>query len=546
MKTDTSGMQLRDYVSVLRRRRWILLLVTLLVVGSALVASLLQTPVYQARARLLLEQSQSPFDVVPQWQPDFVETEIQIVTSAPVQTEVRKRIGSAPPISAIAVGTTSVVELRAESTSPQRAATIANTYAEAYTDFRRQQAIDNLLTAGREIQSKIDALQKEIDELAARLAEIPSCTGANPPPSCAEREALQRDRDAKISQISPFRQKLDQLQVDVSLKDGGSRLVSPATVPTEPIRPRPVRNGLLALGIGLVLGVALAFLFEHLDDSIKTKEDLERQVPDVDVLAIIPMVVGWKKGETLVVSRSEPSSPAAEAYRTLRTSLQFISVNRTVRTLQVTSPAASEGKSSTTANLAVAMARAGKQVIAVSCDLRRPRLHQFFGVSNTVGFTSVLLGEVSLGAAIQEAPNEPRLRVLASGPLPPNPSELLSSARAAELLSVLREHVDIVLIDCPPVLPVTDATVLADRVDATLLVVTAGSTTRKQVSRTVEILRQVNAPLIGAVLNGVSTEAAYGYAEYYYRYEPAPANGNGSRRGSKPRRRAKAGESHRG
>ncbi len=535
VQSDSPGMYLRDYVSVLRRRKWLVLLAMVLVFASALAVSLLQTPVYQGQARLLLQRNISPFDANNTWlNPTLVSTEIQIIESEPVRAAVMKRLGPVPRISASSVGDTTVIQLEAESTSPERAASVTNAYADAYIEFRRQQEVEALAAAGQEIQLKIDQLQKEIDDLGGRIAAIPACTGTNPPPGCSERESLQRDRDAKIAQQVPFKQRLDQLQVDLSLKSGGAQVVSRALMPEEPIRPRPVRNALLGLGVGLVLGIALAFLFEHLDDSIKTKEDFERVARDTPVLGIIPAVAGWKRGETFVVSQAEPSSPAAEAYRTLRTSIEFIGVNRPLKLLQITSPSASEGKSTTTANLAVALARAGKQVVVVSCDLRRPRLHDFFGVSNTVGFTSVLLGEVSLSEAIQEVPNEPRLRVLASGPLPPNPSELLSAPRTDEVLSVLRNHVDVVIVDCPPVLPVTDAAVVSSKVDATLLVVTAGTTARKQLSRTLEILRQVDAPLIGAVLNGVSTELAYGYSEYYYRYEPVVTNGNGSRKRSKP------------
>src|SRR5205085_11256674 len=158
----------------------------------------------------------------------------------------------------------------------------------------------------------------------------------------------------------------------------------------------------------------------------------------------------------------------------------------------------------------------------VDCDLRRPRVHDFFGLSNEVGFTSVLLGEVALAEAIQDIPGERMMMMLRSGVLPPNPSELLSSRRTVQVLSALQAESDIVLLDCPPVLPVTDASVLSARVDATLLVTTAGQTTRKAMSRAVELLRQVDAPLVGTVFNGVSDQEAYGYAykySYYYRRE---------------------------
>jgi capsular exopolysaccharide synthesis family protein len=183
----------------------------------------------------------------------------------------------------------------------------------------------------------------------------------------------------------------------------------------------------------------------------------------------------------------------------------------------MTSPSAGEGKTTIIANLGVCLAQAGQRVIIACCDLRRPRLHEFFGLDNAVGFTSVLLGQMPAFAALQPVAGEPNLSILASGPLPSNPSELLSTDRAAEVLAALRGEADIVLIDSPPLLPVTDAAVLTRLVDGTVLVVTVGSTTRKQISQALEVLGQVDAPLIGTVLNNVSAEGSY-----YYKYEPDP------------------------
>ena len=211
----------------------------------------------------------------------------------------------------------------------------------------------------------------------------------------------------------------------------------------------------------------------------------------------------------------------------------------------MTSPNASEGKTTTLSNLAVAFAASGLRTVVVDCDLRRPRLHAFFRVANTTGFTSVLLGNVGLTKALQPVRGQERLLVLASGPLPPNPSELLSSRRAAELFQSLSSQADVVLVDSPPCLPVTDALVLSQRVDSTILVTTAGTTTQKAAARAVEMLLQVNAPLAGAVLNGVSVESGYGRYTYgYSAAQPAPEahqNGNGKveELGRRARRRSR-------
>jgi capsular exopolysaccharide synthesis family protein len=170
-----------------------------------------------------------------------------------------------------------------------------------------------------------------------------------------------------------------------------------------------------------------------------------------------------------------------------------------------------DGKSTTVANLAAVMAQAGQRVVVVSCDLRRPRAHHFFGLPNDPGFTSVLLGQCSLLDAVQRVPQLPNIVLVPSGPVPPNPSELLASKKAKQLFEQLESAADLVIIDCPPVLPVTDAQVLSEVADAVLLVVAAGRTTGREVQHAVRGLEQVNAPLIGTVFNDSKSGAQYGY-----------------------------------
>jgi succinoglycan biosynthesis transport protein ExoP len=520
MPSEVGGgeLELRDYLHVLRRRRWVVIATMLVVTAAALVASLVQRPVYEGTAELLLElrAPESIFDPNTGQRYDSaraVDTEIEVLKSEPVRAAVRRELRTAPAVSATPVGDTDVIEVRARSTEPKEAAAVANAYANAYIDFRRQKAVDTLLAAGKEIQETVADLQRQIDGLDAQVNSAP------PPVRAQLEQSMVSSRQSLLSQQSLFRQKLEQLQVDAALKSGGAQVVTPASVPDSPVEPTPKRDAALALTVGLMLGVGLAFLFDYLDDSLKTKEDVERVTPGVPALALIPAVTTWKnREEPQVVSISEPKSPAAEAYRVLRTSIQFLSLDRPMRTIQVTSPAVSEGKSTTIANLGYALANAGQNVVIVCCDLRRPRIHKFFGLDNAVGLTSVMLGEVPLDAALQDVLDVERLQVLASGPPPPNPAELLSSRRAVEVITAAQARADVVLVDCPPVLPVTDAAVLSSRVDATLLVATAGRTTRRELQRAYELLAQVDAPIIGTVLNGVKGEGAYGYYRYAYAY----------------------------
>lgn len=542
--------ELRDYLQILRRRKTVIALSVAITLGIALVLSYSQKPRYAASAKLLLRtrSTESLFQTDAQSAGDpsrAVETEIEVIGTEPVQDLVRKKIGSAPAVQVRQVGRTDLVIMRAESTDPKRASLIANTYANAYIDFRRKQAFDTLSAASEEVQTKISDIQKQIDNLGATTANLPQCVDSRTTPdACTQRTAAEATvaarRTTLISQLGLFQQRLDQLQVDTALASGGAQLVTPASTPAEPFEPTPLRNGILAVMLGLLFGVGVAFVVDYLDDTIKGKEDFERAVPGLGVLGLIPMVTDWKSKETSrVVSLTEPTSPTAEAYRILRTSIQFLGIDHQVRLIQVTSASAQEGKSTTLSNLAVAFASSGLRTVAVCCDLRRPRLHEFFGLDNAIGFTSVLLGNVALSKALQPVHGQDRLLLLASGPLPPNPAELLSSGRAADLLRNLASQADIVLIDSPPVLPVTDSLVLSQRVDTTLLVSSAGITTRKAAHRAAEMLHQVNAPLVGAVLNRVSEASGYGsYSARYYTADPVVPHNGTDRSGNGAQKRA--------
>lgn len=514
---QSSEMDLRGYLAVLNRRRVIGIVTIAVVLGASLLYSYLQEPVYAGKALILLQPrtEESPFDPNTGQRTDpgrVVSTEIEILLGPGVREDVRQRSGSAPSVSARSVGATDVIAVTARNTDPQRAADVANLYANAYIDFKRKRAVDDLLAAAKEIQASLNDIQRQIDALDAQVA------AAAPNLQQLARDSTSAQKTALVQQLGLFKQTLDQLQVSARLRTGGAQLVGSAPVPTTPVSPRPVRDAILALFVGAMLATLLCFFAEHLDDSLETQQDLERLAGTVPVIALIPAVRGWKpKDSPRLIAMEDPRAAASEAYRTLRTAIQFIAIEHPMGVVQVTSPQASEGKSTTLANLAVTLATSGQRVIVVCCDLRRPRIHKFFGLSNDVGLTSVLVGSTPLRAALQSVPNVPNLKIIASGPLPPNPSELLSSTRTADLLAALRTQADMVLLDSPPILPVSDALVLFRHVDATLMVFSALATKRKHGIAALAKARQVDAPLVGAVLNGVSTRsgAGYGYAYGY-------------------------------
>ncbi|HZJ26663.1 MAG TPA: CpsD/CapB family tyrosine-protein kinase, partial [Acidimicrobiia bacterium] len=252
---------------------------------------------------------------------------------------------------------------------------------------------------------------------------------------------------------------------------------------------------------------------ESLDDSIKTPDDLERHADGIPFLGDLPRADTKRSGDRVLVALDDPDSVPAEAFRSLRTSLQVVQLRQPLQTLLITSAASGEGKSTVAANLAVTLARANKKVVLVDLDLRKPTIAQIFGLPPDQGFSSVLLGEREVEDAMFTVAVQPGtpLRVLPAGTAPANPSELLGTKWLGELLARIRTEADIVLIDSPPLLRVTDSMVLAPQVDGVLLVTRSGVTSQRSLTRATGMLAQAGAPTIGAVLNDVHGRAGYGY-----------------------------------
>lgn len=295
-----------------------------------------------------------------------------------------------------------------------------------------------------------------------------------------------------------------------------------AEAPHRPFKPNLKINLLLAMVLGLMGGIALAFLFEHLDDTIKVPDDLERLV-GIPVLGIIPAVKesrGKAESQSLAMSaHRDPRSAFAEAYRSVRTALQFSTPEGPPRVLSVTSSVASEGKSTTSLSLAIHFAQAGKQTLLIDADLRNPSLHRNLELDNDYGLTNYLAGAAKPVDIAKPISPIPHLFVIPSGPLPPNPAELLSTPKMLSLLSNAAEKFDQVILDCPPVLGLADALILGNMSGGTLLVVEAGSTRRGHVQGALKRLRSARTRVIGGLLAKLSNQGnAYGYQQGYYYY----------------------------
>lgn len=539
MPASDDQIDLRGYLAIVRRRKVWVLGTALVVVAVALVFSLLQTPQYRSTAEVQINAGGRE-EVFTGIKPTFskeqsdnlVAGELAFMDSQRVRNAVAKRLGYVPDVSVERRGSTLVMYVASTDPEPEKAAREAGAYAQAYVDTVTSGRGDQLRGTRDEVAKSLSDVEADLEEVSRPIVALQEDIAAAT--SIPEQQRLQReliDVTTRLSgEVDPLRARAGRLRIDLdnlnnAIDDtsfGGPEIISPATPSNNQSSPLVGRNVGVALLLGLVLGLVAAFLKDYFDDSITTHDDLEAAAGRLPPLALVPDAEGWRDRATaMVVSMEKPNAVASEAYRSLRTSLQFIGLDRPLGLVQLTSSEPGEGKTTTVANLGVQLARTGLRVVIVDCDLRKPRLHKFFDVGNEVGFTSVLLGQLSPAEAMMAVGSEPNLVILPSGPIPPNPSELLSSERAAKVLRDITEQADVVLVDSPPVLPVSDPLVLAGLVDAVVLVVRSGRARRRNVHHAVEQLRQINAPLIGAVLNSVGDDARYEMVAYGYGYKDA-------------------------
>lgn len=328
--------------------------------------------------------------------------------------------------------------------------------------------------------------------------------------------ALQQEADKNQQLYDVLLQRLKETDITSNLRSNNLRIVDTATFPKLPVKPNVPVNLALALLLGLVGGIGLAFFFEYLDNTIKTQDDVDRYL-HWPLLGVVPAIGADDAGVNRdLFAHNFPKSTVAESLRSVRTSIDFIAATRALPTLMVTSATPLEGKSTTSCNLGVTLAQTGQRVVLIDTDLRRSRLHKTFGVPNERGFSNLLLGASDL-ASIALQTQVPNLWVIPSGPLPPNPSELLGSRRMDEIIALLQARFDRVIFDTPPVMPVTDAIVLGRKVAGTVFVIKAGKVARDIATEARRRLADVNLEVLGVVLNAVDASmGGYGYQYTYY------------------------------
>ena len=357
------------------------------------------------------------------------------------------------------------------------------------------------------LSAKIAALQREITARLQRAKTLPRLE--------KNLTRLIQDAELKKATYEMLVDKFHTLQISEQLTLANSQFVSKARVTKRPVKPRKAINAALFLLLGMLCSAGIVFMVEYLDDRIHDQEYAEKLTGLVTLTSIPELAAEDPK----LIAQSERHSPFLESFRILRNNIGFAGIDRSLKLLAVTSPGPGEGKSTTCANLAIAMAMDGKRVVIMDCDFHRPSMHTLLQVPREVGFTSVLTGKATLEQAVV-ATEFDDVFLLPTGPLPPSASELLNLKQSRNLFQRLADEYDLVIIDCPPCTVLSDVQVISTVVDKMVIVVAADRTLKTGLRVTIGALAQVQAPLLGMVLNRIDISGRrYGYYyNYYYSY----------------------------
>jgi non-specific protein-tyrosine kinase len=580
-------MELLLYWKIVKKRLWLIVLLGVVAAASAAYFGLQQVPLYSTSTTLYLNlrvpspllpyQPQTSAETLSNTYVEFMRTNsFAGLVAQELETPMTER-GILEALSTRLVPGTQFFRISAIHPSPQQAQALANAAADALIseNISRQQAEREQAEAQRDPGASLErqrllelqsSLEDEVDlygeRIAALLVDVAELETI--PPSEANDQHILDLREELVHYQSMRAEMFGSLAGTqaalASLSEQGSDafintavVVDRAPLPATPESRNLVQYTLLAAVAGMGLGVGLAFFLEYLDWTIKTPEELDA-IYGLNTLGVIGTIKGansGKAGPQVLVTMTQPKSPVAEAFRALRTNIRFASPDHPVRSLLITSAGPQEGKTLTASNLAVVLAQGGRRVILVDTDLRRPRLHRLFDVAREPGFANLVLDRARPYSVTRNEIIETylqvtwmdNLRVLTCGPVPRSPAELLTSDRVVHVMEQLQEIADVVIYDSPPAATVTDAAILASRVDAVIQVVKAGGTRRDVVLRVKSILEKVGGKVLGPVLNQVSPGDMGYYSYYYYGYyhdeddredEPAPPRAPSSQQAESP------------
>ena len=536
----SGSVELRDYLAVFKRQLVPILAIALLGAAAAAAYTFRRTPVYESSASVLVRaittNAFDPGSRVDQQLNMFNQR--QLAQSEPVAAVAARSLKTTATPAQLLVhvkvdvpANSQILRIRYQDTVPLTAQRGADAFAKAYLASREADARAQATTSQKSLQRDIARFRKQA-AAAEKVIGDPDAESSTRQAAQARLAAANNRLEQLLTQLSGFQ----------SLDFTPGTVINAADLPTTPASPNPRLDVGIGLLLGLFLGVVLAFVRDRTDDRLRGREDLAERL-DRPVLAAIPPLskrvrrqgkLRWKRRHrNSLVTLEQPNSPAAETYRTLRTRMARLASQLDINSVMVVSAGVGEGKSTTAANLAVVLSETGKDVLLVSADLRRPRVHQFFGLPNKTGLSNLLTDgtppdkrkdQVADGRqmAAELWSVAPNLWVILSGPLPPHPSALMDSDAMRQFLKEQRDLFDFIVLDCPPALVVADALALAPLADAVLVVADAKESDRDLVSRLKDEVEQGGGRIIGAVLN---RSKVAGKRTYYYESQDLSGQG---------------------
>jgi len=514
---DETELDIRQYMSILWKGKWIIILCTLLAVAAGLSLIFTTPPAYEATAKILIVEKNISSEVFDQYIPEYTssrevnfQTQIEIIGSRQFKEEVIKRLslnmkpgGLEGKIQIGKVAGTNVVDISVQDNDPQLAADIANTLSEIYIEWVSENYQQDIKEVLLEIDSKVIDSKEKLNNASEEISKL-EAGGKDIP------ESLQKELEMYSSLYVMLSEKYENLRISETIGDSFAKVIETAVVPGGSIKPNKRLYMVSSFLTGLLLGCGIILLKEVLDNTIKTSSDVKRYY-GLNVISQVAYDKSYDTKKRQLIVLKEPNSQVSESIRELRTNLGYFNIDRKNKIIGVTSAQFEEGKSFVSANLAVTLAQSGIKTLLLNADFRRPVIHKYFNFNNSSGITSILTGYSKLSEEVRSTEIE-NLHFLASGPIPPNPVELLESDLMSKMLTALSEKYDYIIVDTPPIVPVTDLIVLARKIDSILIVARVGKVTKSVVLQAVEKLEMVKSKVLGVVLNGIVRKGSY----YYY------------------------------
>jgi tyrosine-protein kinase len=514
-KNNSDTIELVKYIALLWHWTWLIILCVIVAGAAAYFVSNLIPPVFEAKTTVLVDMAPSNKSIdysSLQLSSQLTQTYSQMITKSPVLEEVANRLGlsivDSKTIIAKPVSNTQLINIYVESTNPQLAMEIANTLVKVFTEQVQALQTTRFSASEQSLQAQMSDIEAKIklanDQLSVETSQ-------------AEKDRLETTVANYSQTYAGLLQSYEQVRLAEAQTSSSIVQIEPAEIPLEPVRPRILLNIAIAAIVSAVLCGGLIIFIDLSNDTVKTPEDISNKLG----LPILGVISHRAHTEEAPVTEVQPLSPIAEAFRTLRTNVRYAGagLKKPLRSILVTSAQPGEGKTEVLINLGIVLAQSKMRVLLVDADLRRPLLHQRFGLDNLVGLSQIFV-HPDIGISYSLQPTRINgVNVMTSGDTPPNPSELLGSQLMGNILEELKNSYDILLIDTPPMMAVTDAAVLLPFVEGVLLVIKPGATSFAPLLRMVNQLRQLNASLLGAVINDINIHnSTYGYYYRQYKY----------------------------